>query len=100
MRSSHCRSGRRTTGWPPRSRLAVDHFLVGQHRAQRRAPVHRHLGLVRQPVVVLVLAHRGVALLSARRRGSAARAIGRPFFCAGSYQVSKSGRKIHCVHLK
>ena len=32
--------------------LAVDHLLVGQHRAQRRAPVDRHLGHVGQPALV------------------------------------------------
>ena len=32
--------------------LAVDHLLVGQHRAQRRAPVDRHFGHVGQPALV------------------------------------------------
>jgi len=31
---------------------APDHFLVGQHRTQRGAPVHRHVRLVGQPVLV------------------------------------------------
>ena len=31
---------------------APDHFLVRQHGPQGRAPVHRHIRLVGQPVVV------------------------------------------------
>ena len=32
--------------------LAVNHFLVGQHRAQGRAPIHRHLGDIGQPFFI------------------------------------------------
>ena len=38
--------------------LAVDHFLIRQHRAQRLAPVHRHFGEVGQAAGVDVLAFR------------------------------------------
>ncbi len=44
-------------------RLAVDHFLVGQHGAQGRAPVDRHLGLVGQPFAVSIGTHGRRALL-------------------------------------
>jgi hypothetical protein len=32
--------------------LAINHFLVRQHRAQRGAPVHRDLGLIGQPALI------------------------------------------------
>jgi hypothetical protein len=38
--------------------LAINDLLVGQHRAQLRAPVDGHLGLIGQPVRVLVAAYR------------------------------------------
>ena len=41
---------------------AADHFLVGQHRAERRAPVHRGLRLVGEAVAVAILRDRGLAV--------------------------------------
>ena len=32
--------------------LAVDHFLVGQHGAQGRAPIHRNLRQIGQPLFI------------------------------------------------
>ena len=64
-------------------RFAVDDFLVGQHRAQRRAPVDRHLGLIGQPLAVAVSAHGGVALLSALPAGIGNSLMGRPLLLLG-----------------
>jgi len=44
--------------------LAVLDLFVGQHRAERRAPVDQGVGLVGQPLLVLVLPNRVLALLS------------------------------------
>ena len=63
IRSIHCRSGMRTTGCPPRSLTPPMHFFVRQHRAQRRAPVHRRFVLIGQPMRVLILPHGRFALL-------------------------------------
>ena len=34
---------------------SIDHLFVGEHRAERRAPVHRHFGDIRQPLFVELL---------------------------------------------
>ncbi len=73
--------------------FAVDDFFVGQHGAQRFAPVDRHLGLVSEAFAVLIFADGelalgldfgrnrqladGPALLRGRRRTRCRRAAGR-----------------------
>ena len=62
----HQSKRRRTTSVDERPildlREPADHFFVGQHGTQRRAPIHRRLELVRQAMVVLVFAHSRIAL--------------------------------------
>ena len=45
IRSIHCRSGMPHDGMAAAFAHAADDFFVGQHRAQRRAPVHRRFVL-------------------------------------------------------
>ena len=78
--------------------LAVDHLLVGQHRAQGRAPVDQRFGLIGQTMLVLIASHGRRALPRPPPRESAAPQSGGPAFCCGSNHVSNSTRKIHWVH--
>ena len=55
MRSIHWRIGTRIDRVAAALALAVDHLLVREHRAERRAPVDRHLGLVGEAALVELL---------------------------------------------
>ena len=52
MRSIHCRIGTRIDGVTAALALAVDDFFVGEHGAQRRAPVDGHLGEIGETALV------------------------------------------------
>ena len=41
---------------PAHLALAIDHLLIGQHRAQLRAPVHRRMGNKREPMLITIRA--------------------------------------------
>ena len=70
--------------------LAVDHFFVGQHRAQRRAPVHRRVELDRPGDARPDSGGRRLRPAACTSAGIGSSAIGRPFCCSASNQVSKS----------
>ena len=47
---------------------SIDHFFVGQHSSQRRAPVHQRIGLIRQAEFFLIIGNRTLTLSLNLRR--------------------------------